>query len=31
VDEGAEAIDLQFIDEVLGVERFGTPGKPYGA
>src|SRR5262249_40681151 len=31
VSERPEAVDLQFVDEVVGVERLGAAGEPDGA
>jgi hypothetical protein len=30
VCERAEPIDLQFINELIGIEGFGAAGKPHG-
>jgi hypothetical protein len=31
MSEPAETVDLQFVNEVVRIERFGTAGKPYRA
>jgi hypothetical protein len=31
VSKRTKAVDLQFVDELIGVERFGAAGKPHGA